>query len=1321
MSVLDLIRNRVGKKRIAVVLTGWFMLFFCMIGFPPGSAVAGSIGDVVTEVANRHLQSIDFNFGTEDVTGLNIKMHLAEGMLGEGKVFLAIVGPTDAEGIKAIMNRVANVAGGTGVKTTAIKGGEVREYIMEYGIGITVVLPDYVVTAEIYKSGNSNAADLKTAKGFAQQLLDGMESNGLLSQPAPNIEKPAQEKPTKKDPSTSEVATVKPLDEPVEVSNTDNIAWVENGPTAPTTFTISTPHLVTYIKNYHWNYGKGAAPGKIGLRDEQGRIYGPWQASGSPGQGGVQNANWEVFPNIVIPAGTYTVTDSEPSTWSQNAESGGRGMGVVKATPHFQVAGEKGSTKSKPGIPGAVGWTESPAGVGSVGNIPGPSNTTEALVGVAVPGLIATGLGALAGLGGGGFVPPGGTPLVPQAGGPAPGAGGGYPGGSTPHASSVQDTTLLGRRRREDTLYISDSETAQAVGGEWEDAVKGSLIAETADEGAIVIEPGPGLIIDEEGAELIMSDTGLIMETAGETVEPSAAQPTDAGVIDTDMLEETSPSDDITSSEIKEAETQTPEDAVSDIESQIGDEDAGQDYEEDLTGIYDEEGFDPEGYDQDGYDKDGYDRNGYDRDGFDEAGFDQDGYDREGFDRQGFDGAGYDREGFNRSGFDKEGYDREGFNKAGYDREGFDRQGFDGAGYDHEGFNKAGYDRDGYGRSGFNAEGYDREGFDVNGFDRKGYNRSGYDAKGFDREGYDRDGFNKDGWDRDGYDRSGLDKNGYDREGYNKAGFDQDGYDRDGFDKNGRQRDGYDEFGFDKNGFNKDGFDKDGYDREGFDYKGYNRDGYDPWGYNRQGYDRDGYHWSGYNADGYDRRGRHWSENPYIRKSHSPFSGEKIFVDGAKIPEWNPTEPPLGQPYPRTVEKYGAKPWITESKPEVEKSVVSQPQDTGIIGSEERDPLVGVQDQMNTLQQPETGSMPAQPEGKQDVPAPPPEPEMPPPIEEPESMVVTTSPYGAQTLIIKDPVTGGWVDAETGNSYDLEKHLRDDPEQFKKVLEFYDKQRELELSGQTDMQKALDEIKRKTNEDIASIQKKIDSRRMEQQTGSTGNPAQPGSGDPSTGRSMEQQPDSAGGDRGNGKEIPVHYDGLNPEQLANLSKKMKQVIEDKTKEGYFVRNTNAAKKIFWNFPIVGKAVERAGGWKGGQCGEYGEWGKEWSKEFIREVVGEDAIITSTALERNYFKNHRATKVIMPNGERYVFDYWESMSSKEPKIYTEKEWMDKWKKGLGGNPKVVEMSDDEMVLKTYIDNYGEEKGIDLYRRMDSQKGKDKGKTETIIRSYRRAPW
>jgi hypothetical protein len=115
------------------------------------------------------------------------------------------------------------------------------------------------------------------------------------------------------------------------ILNIGNINAVYNGPVAATTFTISKPYAITYLSTYHWNSGMGTkAPGQLSLQHSDGTTYGPWKATGSPGQGGVRNAYWECRPGVLIKPGTYTVIDSENATWSQNSTSGGRGFSQVR-------------------------------------------------------------------------------------------------------------------------------------------------------------------------------------------------------------------------------------------------------------------------------------------------------------------------------------------------------------------------------------------------------------------------------------------------------------------------------------------------------------------------------------------------------------------------------------------------------------------------------------------------------------------------------------------------------------------------------------------------------------------------------------------------------------------------------------------------------------------------------------------------------------------------------------------------------------------------------------------------------------------------------
>ena len=104
-----------------------------------------------------------------------------------------------------------------------------------------------------------------------------------------------------------------------------NLLGVANGAVAPR-FVLKPedPSLLCGLQTYHWNNAQGMAPGTIGLRNlTTGKVYGPFQATGLPGQGGAPNVNWKVSlsPRIELKPGTYEVIDSHPATWSWNNQS----------------------------------------------------------------------------------------------------------------------------------------------------------------------------------------------------------------------------------------------------------------------------------------------------------------------------------------------------------------------------------------------------------------------------------------------------------------------------------------------------------------------------------------------------------------------------------------------------------------------------------------------------------------------------------------------------------------------------------------------------------------------------------------------------------------------------------------------------------------------------------------------------------------------------------------------------------------------------------------------------------------------------------------
>jgi hypothetical protein len=89
----------------------------------------------------------------------------------------------------------------------------------------------------------------------------------------------------------------------------------------PTKVKLVKPAHITAIADYHFHNGVAVKPGTIGLMASNGYVFGPFRAT-------QQTGTWDWIANmsITVPAGTYSVVDSSPSTWSQNAFSSGQGF-----------------------------------------------------------------------------------------------------------------------------------------------------------------------------------------------------------------------------------------------------------------------------------------------------------------------------------------------------------------------------------------------------------------------------------------------------------------------------------------------------------------------------------------------------------------------------------------------------------------------------------------------------------------------------------------------------------------------------------------------------------------------------------------------------------------------------------------------------------------------------------------------------------------------------------------------------------------------------------------------------------------------------------
>jgi hypothetical protein len=173
------------------------------------------------------------------------------------------------------------------------------------GVFTATIPGDYRVTAKVL--------GVEQPIGVGVNVQENPESAGTTEPPAFSVDET----------STTEYV---PGSGPILISMNGNADGVFPGGTAPT-FELTTAVLVTKLEDYHYMIGGLSRVGTITIRAEDGTTYGPFQTVGSPGQGGVANAYWTAYPdNLVLPAGRYTIIDSDPSTFSQNEGSAGVGM-----------------------------------------------------------------------------------------------------------------------------------------------------------------------------------------------------------------------------------------------------------------------------------------------------------------------------------------------------------------------------------------------------------------------------------------------------------------------------------------------------------------------------------------------------------------------------------------------------------------------------------------------------------------------------------------------------------------------------------------------------------------------------------------------------------------------------------------------------------------------------------------------------------------------------------------------------------------------------------------------------------------------------------
>ena len=212
----------------------------------------------------------------------------------------------------------------------------------------------------------------------------------------------------------------------------------------------------------------------------------------------------------------------------------------------------------------------------------------------------------------------------------------------------------------------------------------------------------------------------------------------------------------------------------------------------------------------------------------------------------------------------------------------------------------------------------------------------------------------------------------------------------------------------------------------------------------------------------------------------------------------------------------------------------------------------------------------------------------------------------------------------------------------------------------------------------------------------------------------------------------VTYGDLDARTLRRLGRCFHESVQAKRAEGHAVR-TEA-----WLASGADPKQSR-------RANDYGTLGIAWigpcveplyKDAVIDEIVVEEAApAKSPALDHHAWRrtgasalvwspHHRATRIVLPDGRRYVVDYWEGISTGTGRLQTEGSWSQRWRANVDAalgpeSDATVRLAPDQRALADAVKKHGADKGVAVYRKAAARK---KGaKPDTWIASFRRQPW
>jgi hypothetical protein len=152
-------------------------------------------------------------------------------------------------------------------------------------------------------------------------------------------------------------------------------------------------------------------------------------------------------------------------------------------------------------------------------------------------------------------------------------------------------------------------------------------------------------------------------------------------------------------------------------------------------------------------------------------------------------------------------------------------------------------------------------------------------------------------------------------------------------------------------------------------------------------------------------------------------------------------------------------------------------------------------------------------------------------------------------------------------------------------------------------------------------------------------------------------------------------------------------------------------------------------------------GEEWMRPYVEQTFGAGAIVDTLSLDSNAWglelglekvygvrfpANHAATRVILPDGRRYIMDFWDQIGRSQgtpARLIPEDAWTQQWRGELLGGGTVSRTS-YEQALHDEVDAWGEQDGPAHFREQFAKHNITRltsVQVETMIRSWRASPW